>query len=342
MTEGALTFELGKGGEKGKVVQIKERLKGGRYLIQDVFAYGGMGVIYRARDTRIFNNEVLIKSIKYLASEFGMDAQKALYNIYQLRQMFKRERKILAELRNRGINNIPHLNDFFYDDNIEFITKSYKFGKFAAVEEHKFLKVKLEVYREPYLVMERIYGAPLTSRHELSRPALLKILRDVLVILARMHERRVREDGSTLEMIYLDLKPQNIMVDAAQRVTLIDFGGVMPVVNGKKRKEQRGALTYGYAAPELGALFSASDQADGRADLYSVGAILWQLLVGKDPQALAHPVTDPFPVLSPDELPGDLQGEIRDLVARALERDPARRWSSADEMLTVLNRHLDD
>jgi serine/threonine protein kinase len=337
-----LSFELGEGGERGKLVQIKERLKGDRYHVQEVFAYGGMGVIFRARDTRIYGNEVLVKGIKYLASEFGMDAQKALYNIYQLRQMFRRERKILAELRNRGLNNIPHLNDFFYDDNIEFITKTYKFGRFRAVEEHKFLKIKLEVYREPYLVMERIYGVPLLQRLPLPRPTLLRIVRDVLVILARMHERRTREDGTTLEMIYLDLKPHNIMVDRCNRVTLIDFGGAMPIVGGKKRKEQRGALTHGYAAPELAGLFTAADQVDGRADLYSVGAILWQVLTGKDPLTLAHPVHDPFPVLSPDELPAEVSGELRDLVARALERDPARRWASAAEMLTVLGRHAGD
>jgi serine/threonine protein kinase len=337
-----LSFALEDGGERGKLVQIKERLKDGRYHIQEVLAYGGMGVVFVARDTRIFGNEVLIKGIKYLASEFAMDSQKALYNIYQLRQMFRRERKILAELRNRGINNVPHLNDFFYDENIDFATRTYKFGKLKPVEHHRFLKLDIEVYREPYLVMERIHGVPLVAKRDLPRPVLLRIVRDVLVALARMHERRVREDGSTLELVYLDLKPHNVLVDPCHRVTLIDFGGAMPVVNGKRRKEQRGALTHGYAAPELATLFTPADRVDGRADLYSAGAILWSCLTGKDPISLAHPINDPFPVLSPDELPSDLPGEIRDLVARALQRDPGRRWASAGEMIAVLDRHVEE
>ena len=57
---------------------------------------------------------------------------------------------------------------------------------------------------------------------------------------------------------------ENILVDRRHRMTLIDFGGTMPVVDGKKRKETKGALTYGYAAPELQTLFSSTDRVDGR------------------------------------------------------------------------------
>lgn len=325
------------GSEKGKVVQIKQALKGGRYAVDDVYAYGGMGIIYGARDTRIFDNEVLIKGIKYQASEFAYDRQKALYNIYQLRQMFKRERRIICDLRNRGINNIPHVNDFFYDQNPEFALKTYPFGALQAEEDFKFLGIRMDVYREPYLVMERIYGVPFVERMKrLSKRAILTIVRDVLVVLSKMHERKTRPDGSTLEMIYLDLKPENILVDACNRMTLIDFGGTMPVVNGTKRKEQRGALTHGYAAPELGALFSSKDQVDGRADLYSAGAVLWRAFTGKDPTRLADPTTNPFPVLSPDEL-GDVKGPLKDFIAKALHRDVGQRWSSAREMIGGLS-----
>lgn len=329
------------GTEKGKVVQVKQTLKAGRYRIVDIFAYGGMGILFLARDTRVFDNQVLIKTVKYQASEFAFDRQKALYNIYQLRQMFRREQRVLCELNSRGINNIPHMNDFFHDFNPELAVNAYPFGKLQKQEDHTFLNIKIDVYREPYLVMERIYGVPFVDRiDQMSEEAILTIVRDVLVILAKMHKPKPRPDGSTLQLIYMDLKPENILFDEAGRITLIDFGGTMPVVNGKKRKEQKGALTHGYAAPELGAMFSSSDEVDGRADLYSAGAVLWRAFTGKDPMRLANPVTNPFPVLSPDELPPGINGALKDLIVKALERDVKKRWSSAKEMVITLNHIL--
>ncbi len=334
-----IDLEFKRGGEKGKILQMQETLQAGRYEIKEVLAYGGMGIILQARDKKLRGNEVLIKAIKYQASEFAFDRQKAIYNIYQLRQMFRRERRILTELRARGINNVPHLNDFFYDQNVEFLHKTYPFGKLEQEEVHKFLGVRIEVHREPYLVMERILGLPVGELIDvLPEKVLLRIVRDVLVTLSKMHTPRTREDGTKLQMLYLDLKPENILVDRRHRMTLIDFGGAMPVIDKKKRKEQKGALTYGYAAPELQTLFSSSDRVDGRADLYSAGALLWRIFARKDPTRLADPVTNQFPTLSPDELPAGIDPSLRDLIAKSLERDPERRFNTAAEMVVVLDR----
>ena len=336
-----VTLRFQDGEERGKEVVLPRTLRNGRYEIKEILFYGGMGFILRAIDHRVFGNEVLIKSIKYQASEFAYDKQKALYNIYQLRQMFRRERRILAELRTRGINNIPHINDFFYDENHEFTTKTYPFGKLAEKERHQFLKIDVEVHREPYLVMERILGRSIGERMDaLPEKARLRVVRDALVALEKMHRPRQRPDGSTLEMVYLDLKPQNILVDDSGRVTLIDFGGTMPIVNGRKRKEQKGALTYGYAAPECETLFTSIDRVDRRTDLYSAGAMLWGMYTGKNPARLADPISNRYPVLSVDELPSDVAPEIKDLIARALERDPEKRWRHAGEMVEILDRTL--
>ena len=340
--ERVLALEFDRGTEKGKVTRIKERLKGGRYVVSEVFAYGGMGIILRAQDSRVFNNEVLVKTVKYQASEFAFDRQKAVFNIYQLRKMFKRERRILCELRSRGINPVPHVNDFFYDHNPELATTTFKFGRLAEEEDHTLLDLRLNIYQEPYMVMERIYGRSLADRlDELSPRAKVSIARDVLVTLSKMHEPRTREDGTRLQLIYLDLKPENIIVDDNHWMTLIDFGGCMPVVDGKKRKEQKGALTHGYAAPELEFMFSSKDRVDGRADIYSAGALLWRAFTGKDPVRLADPLTNPFPLLSPAELPPKLPKQLRDTIARALDRDVDRRFSSAGELAEALSDILE-
>jgi len=337
-----IALEFDRGTEKGKVTKIKERLKGGRYLVKEVFAYGGMGIILRAQDSRVFHNEVLIKAVKYQASEFAFDRQKALFNIYQLRQMFKRERRILCELRGRGINPVPHVNDFFYDHNPDLATTTFKFGRLAEEEDHTLLDLRMNVYQEPYMVMERIYGRSLADRlAELPPRAVVTIARDVLVTLSKMHEPRAREDGTRLSLIYLDLKPENIIVNDNLGMTLIDFGGCMPVVDGKKRKEQKGALTHGYAAPELEFMFSSKDRVDGRADVYSAGALLFRAFTGKDPARMADPLINPFPLLSPAELPPKLHRPLREAIARALDRDVDRRFSSAGELADALTAILE-
>jgi serine/threonine protein kinase len=336
-----LSLAFADGGEKGKVVMVRSALKAGRYAIDRVFAYGGMGIIFRGRDTRLCDNDVLIKAVKYQASEFALDKQKALYNVYQLRQMLKRERRILCELRQRGINNVPQPSDFFYDENPELSQKKYPFGTLDASEEHRFLKLKIEVNQEPYLVMERIVGTPLASRIDTMSPrTVLTVVRDVLVLLGKMHAPRRRDDGSTLELVYLDLKPENILVDAGNRMTLIDFGGVMPKVDGTYSKEQRGALTHGYAAPELGTMFSSQTDVDGRADVYSAGAVLWRAFSGRDPTRLACPTRDPFPVLDPSALPAELAALVKDIVVRALQRDPNDRFASAELMAEAIDQAL--
>ena len=125
-----LEFALRDGHESGRKLRIASSLKGGRYQIIDILADGGMGVLYRARDLRVGGNLVLIKSVKYNSSMFGYSRDKALYHVYAMRQRFKREKNILMEMAHRGLNNVPSLNDFFYDENPE-LQRAFLLGRCA-------------------------------------------------------------------------------------------------------------------------------------------------------------------------------------------------------------------
>ncbi len=128
------------------------------------------------------------------------------------------------------------------------------------------------------------------------------------------------------------------MLDAQGGLRLVDFGAAVPVVNDRRRGT--GAFTPGFAAPELRRIAHPGAIVDARADLYSLGAILFQgLSEGNiDPLTLAHPLECEFPVLDVGLLRPEVPPSVRDLVERSLARDPRERFSSAEEMRTAIER----
>ena len=100
-------------------------------------------------------------------------------------------------------------------------------------------------------------------------------LRQVLQALAYVHERG---------LVHRDLKPSNIMVDDERRVRLMDFGLVRSADEGRNTLSRRVVGTYRYMAPEQ----ARGLPVDARADLYSLGVILYELLCGRPP-FLAQP-----------------------------------------------------
>ena len=335
-------FTLEEGTERGRSLHVKAWLKGGRYELIDILADGGMGVIFRARDHRVGGNMVLIKTVKYDASMFGFDRTAALYHIYSMRQRFKREKNVLLEMGQRGLNAVPAVNDFFTDENPD-LAATFPFGRFGRREklEVRGHQLELHIDEEPYIVMERIFGESVRAHlPRLSEARMLEIARNVCRILERLHRPRTREDNTTLSFVYMDLKPDNLIVDQQGGVTLVDFGAAIPVVDGVRKG--KGAFTPGFAAPEVRRINHPANVVDHRADLYSLGAILFQAFsLGQiDPMALAAPPEDEFPILDPGQLRGDLHPLTRELVARAVARDPVDRHPDAGALREAIETVL--
>ncbi len=337
-------FEIRSGTDRGRALRVKGTLKGGRYELIDVFADGGMGVIFRARDLRVGGNVVLIKSVKYDPSMFGYDKNAALYHIYAMRQHFKREKNVLMELQRRGINAVPALNDFFFDENPEW-EASYPFGRLSPREPLRVgqAQVMLDVSLEPYMVLERIFGTTLKETvANMSEARLLEVAVSICRTIGKVHAARTRRDGRRLSFIYMDLKPDNLLIDKQGGVTLVDFGGAIPVVDGGRRS--KGAYTPGYAAPEVRRLAHPDAQVDHRADIYSIGAILFYGLSkgNVDPMRLATELEDEFPILDAAHVRDDTNPLTKHVVRKALSRDPASRYASIRELELALEAALRD
>jgi len=318
-------------------------LAGGRYRVESIFAdSGGMGVIYDAVDLRCKGNRVLIKATRYdggtNARAFVYGADEAVRHVEKLRSILEWERKILIRFKKEGINNIPSIIDFFYDRSL-LLQPTYegRRGVYAMPDD--------VLHREPFLVMERVHGDTLehVMRSEAFAPQrelrVLRLARELLTVFIRMH-RKFEVSGREAYFIYQDLKPANVLVGKADYFTLIDLGGVTLRLGDKTTEPTAGMLTYGYAAPE--GEVDNGIRIDQRFDLYTLGATLYHALTGIDPRDLAGQ----YPTLDVAALgrAGVSEG-TRQIVAKALERDPERRYTIAAEMRKdVLNalRELGD
>lgn len=282
-------------------------LRVARYSIVRVIGAGGTGVVYEARQEQPAR-PVAVKVLR-LALVSESDARR-----------FRREAELLGRLQHPGIAAVFAAG-----------VGEVQYAGGAAVEL-------------PYFAMELVEGVTLTQfaqERRLSTRARIELFNGVADAVQHAHQRRI---------VHCDLKPANVLVDASGRPRVLDFGVAMlletdAALQTLAVEAARIVGTLPYMAPEQ--LRGDLASIDVRADVYSLGVVLYELLSGRLPhdvagaslaQALAAVQAGAHRPLSATA--ASLRGDLETIVHKAIAPDAARRYQSVAELADDLRRFL--
>ena len=288
----------------------------GPYEILSPLGAGGMGEVYRARDSKL-GREV---AIKVLPEEFTQHSQKLA--------RFEREARVLASLNHPGIATLHGLEK-------AESPQPERSAERSGVAEREAVGVgpRGTERRQPFLVMELVEGETLAER--IARGPLpvneaLTLSQQIAEALEAAHEKGV---------IHRDLKPANIKVDPEGKVKVLDFGLAKAFADEVPEGELSASPTLSRDATSAGvilgtAAYMSPEQAKGktvdkRSDIFSFGIVLYEMLTGKKAFA-GEDVSDVLASimkLEPDwkTVPSDLDPRIQNLLRRCLTKDRKNR-----------------
>ena len=194
---------------------------------------------------------------------------------------------------------------------------------------------------QPFLAMELIDGAPITAAAAtLDLRQQVELLAEVAEAVAYAHARLV---------VHRDLKPSNVLVTQEGRPRLLDFG-VAKLLGGETDPDLTvpGWMTPAYAAPEQ----VAGGEVTTATDVYALGVLAYELLAGRRPYETAglSPAETERLVCHADPPPASaaasgtraraLRGDLDTILAKALAKEPARRYPTASALADDLGRWL--
>jgi eukaryotic-like serine/threonine-protein kinase len=286
------------------VHQTMEGRQIGPYRLIRELGRGGMGAVYlAARDDQQYESEVAIKLVRP-----GLDTDFVL-------RRFRRERQILAHLQH------PNIARLFDGGTSEDGT--------------------------PYLVMEYVQGSWITkyaAQENLNIEDRLRLFLPVCAAVEYAHRNFI---------VHRDLKPGNILIDHSGAPKLLDFG-VSKLLHANQHDpgdtQGVGMLTPDYASPEQ----ILGERVTTASDVYSLGAVLYELLSGARPHridqcsslALERAIcldetVAPSAASINATVSERLVGDLDNIILRAMQKQPERRYSSAEQMGEDIRRHLD-
>ena len=293
----------------------------GAYRITREIGHGGMGSVYlAARADDVFHKDVAIKIVR-------MGVAPA-----DLLRRFHQERQILASLDHPAIARV--IDGGSTEDGL------------------------------PYLVMDYVDGRPIDAwceEHRLNVSGRLKLFRAVCAAVQHAHQRLV---------VHRDIKPAHILVTVDGDVKLLDFGiAKLFADEGLARTPPETETATRIMTPEYASPQQVRGEAVDRAsDVYALGVVLYELLTGRWPYgtrgrllydviraiceeeptrpsiAVSQMQETPRAIVaeeSVDALRRRLEGDLDNILLKALEKDPSRRYASVEQFSDDIRRHLE-
>lgn len=290
----------------------------GPYEIVGPLGVGGMGEVYRARDSKL-GREV---ALKVLPAAFAADVERMA--------RFRREAQVLASLNHPNIAAVYGLEDGDTDA-----------GKLPAVRPDPNSSSRAIIFdgTPPALVMELVEGPTLAERLKMRRLELedsLPIARQIAEALEAAHERGI---------IHRDLKPANVKIRPDGVVKILDFGLAKAVQGDPASSDLQNSPTISHMTTMAGtilgtAAYMSPEQAKGkpldrRTDVWSFGCVLFEMLSGK--QAFSGETSTDIlaDVIRGEprwqELPATTPPRLVELLRRCMQKDTKQRLQAIGE-----------
>lgn len=224
--------------------------------------------------------DLRLSTVTWAIKEMSQAQITGPLELQEARAAFQREAELLAGLSHPGL---PKVVDHFEQDGKAYLVMEFVPG-------------------DSLLAIARREGLPFAL------PRVLDWARQICDVLDYLHNRPT-------PIIFRDLKPANVMLTPDGRIKLVDFGIARIFKPGKERDTQAFG-TLGYSAPEQ----YGQSQTDPRADIYSLGVLLHQLLTGYDP------TRTPFRLPPANQVNPAIPQHISDAIACAVNADPNARF----------------
>jgi Tol biopolymer transport system component/tRNA A-37 threonylcarbamoyl transferase component Bud32 len=269
-----------------------------RYVVEARLGEGGMGVVYKARDTRLDRTV----AIKVLPPDRLLDPER--------RRRFVQEAKAASALNHP---NIVAVYDVSADAGVDFIVMEYADG----------------------VTLDRVIQA-----RGLSVAKALRYAVQIADALAAAHAAGI---------VHRDLKPANVMVTGQDRIKILDFGLAKLLEAPASRdtaetrtspNTQAGVIvgTAAYMSPEQ----AEGRTVDGRSDIFSFGAVLYEMVTGRRPFAGDSNISVLARILNDDPAPptsvvASIPIDVERAILRCLRKDPARRFQTMADLKVALD-----
>jgi serine/threonine protein kinase/predicted ATPase len=290
----------------------------GHFKVLSELGRGGMGIVYKVKDSRTG----ALAALKMIPPEALSRADSEL--------RFKREFRAMQRVEHPNVIRV-------------FDAGTHEGCPFFTMELVEGSEIRRFVDGETPIVMNGKDGPPnvLTASQiaRLNEPQRVKTVADLTVqvafALAEIHSHRI---------VHRDLKPDNIIVSKAGVAKLMDFG-IAKQLSSTSEHSSGGMVvgTFKYLSPEQ----ALGGEIDGRADLYCLGIILYELLSGRHPfysensvGYAYHHAKKPPPELDKFN-PGVHQG-LKAICERLIKKDPRDRFATAEDLIAAIREAVND